>query len=472
MSIRNLGDWSPLGLGSDPVHADPDVVADAQTRYQNIASTIEDAVTRLGRIVDANSESLAGQYVQGLQSSASSLKDSLSKASVRYSDVASQIQTYEPELTEGLSETAGALNDARTAVEAQTSAQGLPDPQKNSDGTLTAQGQQQSTAKTNAVNQANDQLSAAKARLNNAMDNLNAAGKRFGDAVNSKNYKDGLTDTLKDKIDAVFAEISKIFGAIGMVLAGLAMLIPGVDAIVLAGVVAGVVALVANSVLLADGKGSVLDVVLGAVGLGMAGAGTFASQLLKGLSAGAREVATAARVGEDAVIPGGGLDFQPGALGEDIELGSLARPAGTAAGHVAPADMTVTFQVMPRNAATDWTNMSEWYNNPLTNAAIRGLGGQTPDIGFWESAGYQIQDAGKLWGKVFSDPAGFLKDWTGAIGGWSGYREFAGVMGAVGRTISPMWYAWGGVGLAWGLGAGLGYTGGRLNGNIPSIHVS
>ena len=260
MSIRNLGSWDPLGLGSDPVYADPDAVTDAQSRYQNIATTINDAVAKLQQIVDTNSESLAGQYVSALQKNAQTILTDLTKVGVRYSDVASQIQIYEPALNDGLSETAAALTQAESAVQAQSAAQGLPNPQPTSGQTLTADQQQQQTSRTNAINSANDDLSAAKSRLSNAMDSLNVAGKRFGDAVNSKNYKDGLTDTLKDKIDAVFAEISKIFGAIGMALAGLALLIPGVDAIVLASVVVGVVTLVANSVLLADGKGSVLDV--------------------------------------------------------------------------------------------------------------------------------------------------------------------------------------------------------------------
>lgn len=74
MSIRNLGDWSALGLDSDPVYADPDAVAEAQTHYQNVATTI------------------------GLRKSAGDLHDKLQKAGVRYHDVADQIKTYETPL--------------------------------------------------------------------------------------------------------------------------------------------------------------------------------------------------------------------------------------------------------------------------------------------------------------------------------------------------------------------------------------
>ena len=470
MSIRNLGSWDPLDLGSDPVYADPDAVTDAQTRYQNIASTINDAVAKLQQIVDTNSESLAGQYVSALQKNAQTILTDLTKAGVRYTDVANQIQIYEPALNDGLSETAAALTQAESAVQAQSAAQGLPNPQPTSGQTLTTDQQQQQTSRTNAINSANDDLSAAKSRLSNAMDSLNVAGKRFGDAVNSNNYKDGLTDTLKDKIDAVFAEISKIFGAIGMALAGLALLIPGVDAIVLASVVVGVVTLVANSVLLADGKGSVLDVVFGAVGLGLAGFGAGFSQILKGMSTVARDAAEAApatEAGNAAPV----LSFQRGALGEDIHLDPMNQPAGAApaAGGGGGNINAVSNFVVPRNAATDWTHLSDFYNNPLTNVALGKLGSVTPDVGFWESAGTQLNGALNMWKAIGSNPSAFASEFAGVLGGYSGFRGFASVMGAVGESISPLWYAWGGITAIFGLGVGLGYTGGRLTGQIPSV---
>ena len=65
MSIRNLGDWSPLDLDQDPVYTDVERIEEARKRYQKIAVTIDDAITRLGKIVDAGSDSLAGQYVEG-----------------------------------------------------------------------------------------------------------------------------------------------------------------------------------------------------------------------------------------------------------------------------------------------------------------------------------------------------------------------------------------------------------------------
>lgn len=229
MTVRNLGDWSPLDLDSDPVYADPDMVVSAQKRYDHIATTIDDAVTKLQMIVDTNSESLAGQYVEGLKTDVGSLKDRLSKAAVRYHDVANEIGKYEPDLDRGLSETAGALADAEAAGTELTKANSMPDPQKGADGTVSPAEQQKGDDKTKATSHADSDLTAAKNRLNSALDALNVAGKRFGDAVNCKKYDDGLTDSYKDKLDAIMAKISQIFAIIGMILGALAILIPGVD---------------------------------------------------------------------------------------------------------------------------------------------------------------------------------------------------------------------------------------------------
>ncbi|MDH6142765.1 uncharacterized protein YukE [Kitasatospora sp. GP30] len=468
MSIRNL-DWSPLDRHSDPVHADPDVVAAAQKRYAHIATTIDDATAKLQQIVSTNSDSLAGQYVQGLKSEASSLNDRLTKAAVRYHDVANEIGKYEPDLDQGLSETAAALTDAEAAKTAQTKANGMPDPQKSSDGTTTPAEQQKGNDKNKAKSDADANMSAAKTRLNNALDALNVAGKRFGDAVSARRYDDGLTDTYKDKLDAVMAKISQIFAIIGMILGVLAILIPGVDVLVLAGVVAGAVTLVANIVLYKDGKGSLADVILGAVGLGLAGLGAIASVVAKGMASAAKTLGTLAGRPRPITVNPPQLRWGPGA---PIELQPVG-PAGVRTGptvttgvNTTPGDFTI-----PVNPATGWTNMSDWFNNPATNWLLGKFGGVTPEIGFWQSAGMQLGKAGELWGTLFSNPLKFLGDWSGVIGGLSGFRDLSGIMAAIGGKISPLWFAWGGFNGAFGMG-GLIYTGGRLQGWIPSVNPS
>ena len=478
MSIRNLDGWDALGLDSDPVYADPDAVAEAQTHYQNVAATIDDAVSRLQKVMDDNAEGLVGQYIDGLRKTAGDLHDKLQKAGVRYHDVADQIKIYETPLQTGLDETAGALNDAKTAVGDQKQASSMPDPQKASDGTTTPEEQKKGTDKTNAENQANDALTAAKNRLNTALDDLNTAGKRFGDAVNSKNYNDGLSDTWKDKMDEILGWFSKILGYIGMALGAIALLIPGLDVVVLAGVVVGAASLIVNSILYADGKGSVLDVVFGAIGLGLGFIGVGAAQLAKGLASDAKALS--------------GLTGRPGApqlgFADNSFGGSLNNIPLRPIGQGIPSNMNDQFLIDPvSNAASKWSHMSDWYNNPVTNKALGWLGGQLgklpgdwgrfgsmmgsqPEIGFWGSAGKQIGDAWNMWKGLGTDPLKSIADWAGVLGGWSGYKGLSGVLGAVGGKMNPAWYVWGGFNGLFGLGIGISYTGGRESGLIPAVN--
>lgn len=369
----------------------------------------------------------------------------------------------------------------------------MPDPQKSSDGTTTPAEQQKATDKSKAQSDADGKLAAAKTRLNNALDALNVAGKRFGDAVNCKNYDDGLTDSYKDKLDAVMAKISQIFAIIGMILAALAILIPGVDVLVIAGVVAGAVTLVANIVLYHDGKGSVVDVILGVVGLGLAGAGAAISLIGKGLSAGAKAAAALGGKVPKPIVTGGGNNIEmvplrpPGGGGGGGGVPNFSRPFGPGNQPRPVPNYSRPFgpnnlpkPVLPKpvapkpagpNAAADWKNLSDWFNNPATNWVLGKLGVITPDTGFWASAWEQLKGAGDMWATLFSDPAKFGKDFAAIITGLKGPLDLSAIMKAGGLgNISPLWFAWGGLNGAFGIGAGFIYTGGRLMGWIPAVN--
>jgi hypothetical protein len=214
------------------------------------------------------------------------------------------------------------------------------------------------------------------------------------------------------------------------------------------------------------------------VGLGLGGVAAGASQFLKGAATDAKALANLAGRPD-----GEALTFNPGALGEDIQLSDLTpRPAGAAdaaAGGRPNVGVTATNWITPKNAATDWETQSDWYNNPLVNAALGKLGqsggtlgkfGATPDVEFWSSAGQQLKGAGNLWGSVFSNPKGFATEFAGVLGGWSGYRGFAGAMGAVGGKISPLWYAWGAGNGIFNLGAGLAVPGAELTNQLPPVN--
>jgi hypothetical protein len=372
--------------------ADPANIEAAQKRYQHISDTLDDAVTKLQQIVDNGSEGMIGQWIDPLKDDAKSIKDDLSKAGVRYRDVAKQIAIYEPDLDHARTEIVAALNDDTDAETALTKAHGLPDPQKGSDGKISPEEQQKGTDKQNAVNDANGKISAAKNRLTAALDALDVSGKRLGDAVNCNNYDDGLTDSLKDKILAVFKMISKIFGVIALILTALAFLIPGVNVLVIGAIVAGAVLLISDSVLYANGEGDLSSVILDAFGLGLGG--------------------LAAGIGKIAKIVGGiakgfgGLKFIP-ALG----------PGG---------------KVFP---------LVQWG------------GGITKGPGFFGAMWNGFKDAGALWKNFFTGNfKAFFADYGAAILDMGTFDELL----SLGRGWSlTNWYrAWGGLNIIFNLGAG------------------
>ncbi|MCW2559633.1 MAG: FoF1-type synthase, rane subunit b or b [Mycobacterium sp.] len=520
MTVRNLGDWSPLGLHADPIHTDLDVVEAARSRYQGVADFLGIAIARLQEIVDTNSEGLAGQWVKGLQTDAGSLRDSLTKAKGRYDGVAGQIRKYQPELATGVQETEAALQDAETAADTMKKAQAKPDPQKSTDGTLSSEEQLKADDKNKATAAAEDAATAAKARLNRAMDALNVAGKSFGDAVSERNYQDGLTDSYTDKMDAVMQKISQAFAIIGMVLGVLAILIPGVDLLVIGAVAAGAVALVADSVLYHDKQGSILDVVMGALGLGMAGLGAVFSAMGKEIAA----------VAKGAAGLGGRARPVSGLGGSDIEMVPMrptvpnepvpptrpapeppAQPHPPAPTRPAPEPPTSTEPAPPvpnfsrpfgpnnslpptRPAPEPPTLAEPAPPVPHTpESPLPPVGDTTGGPGFWQNVGSKIPpETRELWGPLVSDLAAFKGGPTSALwqplfsdlgtfgknlasitAGLKPAQDLAAVVEAAGlKKISSLWYVWGGVNGTFTMG-NLIYTGGRYPKNewIPPVNL-
>jgi hypothetical protein len=387
--------------------ADPADIESAQKRYQHISDTLDDAVTKLQKIVDTGSDGLIGQWVEPLKDDAQSIKDDLTKAGVRYHDVATQIAVYEPDLEHSKTEITAALHDSSDAEAALTGAKGMPDPQKGSDGTVSPEEQHKGTDKQNAINDANGRITAAKNRLTAALDALDVSGKRLGDAVNCKNYDDGLTDSLKDKILAVLKMISKIFGVIALILTALAFLIPGVNVLVIGAIVAGAVLLISDSVLYANGEGDLSSVILDAFGLG-----------LGGLAAGIGKIASF--VGDIAKSLGA-LKFLP-ALGAGGKVIPLLDLGGT-------------------------------------------LGGLAKGPGFFGAMWNGFKDVAAMWKNFFTGNfKAFFADYGAAILDLGTFDELL----SLGRGLSlSNWYrAWGGLNIIFNLGAGAIWGGFQVAGSF------
>ena len=384
--------------------ADPAEIDAAQKRYEHISMTIDDAVAKLQKIVDAGDEGLRGQWVEPLKEDAESLKESQTKASVRYRDVATEAKKYEPDLQHAIDEVNAAERDEADGTASLGRANALPDPQKGADGTTPPEEEQKGADKQRAQDEANSQITAAKNRLTGALDALGVAGKRFGDAVNCKNYDDGLTDKINWRVMAIFKEISKVFGIIAMILTALAILIPGVGWLALAGVVAGAITLIADSVLLAGGDGSVLAVVLGAVGLGFAGLGAAFGAFGKSIESVTKFIKT---MGKIKFNP----NFRPG--GNAFELFDFTRPAAITSGKPGFFDfLSNTKNGLFGNGFGGL--VKTWWNGFIGSGPIKDLGflKNIPLFGpLFSGAGTGIQGIFATWGglnQAFAFAGGLL----------------------------------------------------------------
>lgn len=448
MSVRNLGDWSPLGRGGDPVHADLDKVQEAGVHYRKVATTLDDAVARLDKIV-SGTDGLKGEYADQVRDDARSVRDSLQKAGVRYGDVADQIGIYLPELTTALSETKTALEEATTAKAGLTTATGMPEGVPGEDGQLPEEERAKDDARSKAVTAAEDAIAQARRRMDNALGALDVAGKRFGDAVNCKRYDDGLSDTWKDKLLWFFDKISKALTIIAMVLGILCLIFPGIAALVALAAVVAVVSLAVTATLYAEGKEGLPDLLFSILGVVTLGIGTVVSLGGKLIAVGFRgffaNAASALRFRPGTML-GAGRPPSPG-----IELGpigSVLRP--------------------PVGRPAGWVNQSDWFNNPLTNWLMgKSHWGRMlmPEVGFWTSSKQQLFAAGKLWETILKNPRAGFTEWAGVVGGWSGYRAAAFALPL--NTLSPLWAAWGGVSTFLTLVTGLAWAGGRYTEVIP-----
>jgi uncharacterized protein YukE len=389
VSVRNLGDWSPLDLDKDPIYTDVERIEEARKRYQKIAVTIDDAIKRLKKIVDAGSESLAGQYVEGLKSEATSIRDNLTKAKTRYDDVAGEIKKYQPNLQLALDDTKKALTAARDAKTARSTADAMADPQPAGDGTISPEENTKGELKKRAIEDAGSDLTTAKTKLTDAMTALNTAGKSFGDAVNSKRYNDGLSDSGWDKFINGLKIAAKVFAWIGIAIGILAIFIPGVGVIV-AGLIAGAITLGLEIALYKYGEGSIADVVIAAVGLGLfAVAG---AAVLRGLGGVARGPNTA-------------IELRP--LPPRVDFaGPGGRPAA-GPGLQAPGGPIVV----------GTTNVTH------------------PPIGIFGALAWDFKNLTGFWQLLTSAPATFLKNWGALVTGLQSVPGLATLLGVSGAGI-------------------------------------
>ncbi|MBD7920239.1 hypothetical protein H9657_18355 [Cellulomonas sp. Sa3CUA2] len=447
--------------------ADTERLRKAAARYREIATTLRSAVDRLQKVVEVGSEGMAGKSVDAIREDAEHARQKLEKATVRYEDVTREVDLYLPELDDAIEKVGRAQTDAATARSALAAAAGLPDGVPDDGGVLSPDEEAKNAKKLVSTNQAEVDATAARHRLESALDDLERAGRRLGDNVNAKRYGDGLSDSTKDKILAVFAVISKVLSWIGIALAVLCILLPGVALLLAAAAVVAVAGLVVAATLYANGKEGLVDLIFAVLGVGLLGAGAVVSLAGRSMSAGARTTAQGikrtwtTRITDWSRTGGSRPVGGAPARNDSIPMGPIgATPAGRTN--------------LPIHATQHWKNTADWFHNPLTNRLLGALPwkGLVPDFGFWRSSVMQLEDAVKLWKSVYKNPAVAASDWGKVLGGLTSWRELKAMRLSLNHTgTSSLWGVWGFTLAGFGFAAGVVYTGGRVteNENFPTI---
>ncbi|MFZ7087103.1 hypothetical protein [Curtobacterium sp. RRHDQ10] len=293
------GRWDLLGHDADPITTRPDEVAELAKYYRDMANDIETAAAQLRPVGDDDLSAGEGESVDAVRGRAKDVAASLTQMHGRYSSAAEAFDGFHAAV--GLeSDGAGggtvmavsmaALHAAEEADSALTQVSGTADPlqaAKDANRPPTAEETDDANRRTSAIDQQKGALGAAHKQLDQAFSMLSDAGQRASSTMRGA-WDDGLHDSGWYKF---LHMLIKIFTIIGMILAVLAFFIPGLGLAAIVGAIGAVFAVVAAGLKFAVGEGSVLDVILSAIGLLTLGAGSAITKITanaigKGISAG------------------------------------------------------------------------------------------------------------------------------------------------------------------------------------------
>jgi hypothetical protein len=108
-------EWSPLGLGSDPVPGDPGAVSAESRRLGQTAEELRTQITMLQKI--ASDTTLKGQYAGTLRAHAQQLSQDLDKVATRYESTADATDEWSGNLAEAQAASLTALRLAEGTYE-------------------------------------------------------------------------------------------------------------------------------------------------------------------------------------------------------------------------------------------------------------------------------------------------------------------------------------------------------------------
>jgi len=289
--------WYPLA-SADPVPGDPVAVQRASERYADVAQAIRTAADRLDEIVDLRATT--SEAVSVVREKASDVAESIRQARGRYAAVAAELGTYASALSRAQASSLDALVSARTAQQAIDSAQAsvrvartaLDDAEPDDVATRSRQlGQAR-----DQLHEADVRLAAARADLDDAVVARDVAAARAADAIRATTSSDKLNDGIWEDWGSKVAHfLSDLAGAVAAVAGILALVLCWVpvlgQALAAVALIATAVKLIADLFLLANGEGSLSDVIWDVVGIASFGAGRVLGTLARATTRGAQGAA-------------------------------------------------------------------------------------------------------------------------------------------------------------------------------------
>jgi hypothetical protein len=278
-------DWSPVGLGTDPIPGDPVVLRDEATKYKSVAESITEAATNLRNI--ANTGDASGEFVEAFATQANEVADRISKAEIKYTGLADALREYAGPLEQFQQDSVTILNRAINA--SSVAADGakweqhwtreLLEPNLTPADTERIQKQLDQAIQDRQEGESG--ASVARADLEQLGFDRDQAAHAAAQKIQQTGDECGINDSGWDnwvqfweENDELIDNIMKYAAMVGAVLAVVAMFVPGLNVIVGGIILAITIASVLNAVAqvsagtkpLAEG---ILDVALALVPLGL-----------------------------------------------------------------------------------------------------------------------------------------------------------------------------------------------------------
>jgi hypothetical protein len=388
--------WEPLGLDTDPVPGDPQVISEEARQLAAVASQLEGQVAALRRI--ANSPENIGKTADQVRSAASDLVGDLSVVATRYQKVSSALNGWVPELEQAQSWSIQALNQAEVpyakmkntppppGVSVTNGLDGLPQVDPLTAASMTPAQKQDFSDYRTAMQKAQGELADAQALLNRATSLRDSKASYYAGLINGASddsLKDSWWDRFKSFIDKwawLIKDICTGLEILATVLAVLALIFTGVGWIVLLGLALTAVALIGRTVLAATGNGSWFDVALDAFALLTFGTGSLMTKALGRVTEGMAGLAKGIEAAKVSEL----LDSFANVAGDAAKQKVWAKFVAKAVPVVEDSAKTTLWERLLAAGDGGVANMMKTASGLVAkftgNAAIATLGGQAQEI--------------------------------------------------------------------------------------------